>query len=465
MASPFAKRCSGCLRNVSMEKRKNSLLPSSFSLRNFKHMDKILITGGHIVDPANKVDMIADLLIANGKIEKIGKNLKADGAQTVDAKGKLVVPGLIDLQVHFREPGFEGKETIETGLRAALHGGITSVVTMPNTNPITDNASTVEFQKSRAKEANLGNLYVAGAITKGENGEELAEIAAMKKAGIVAITDDGHDVQHDGIMMKAMSYAKTFDLPVMCHSEVAALSGGAMHEGWISTKLGIPGIPALAEDLAVVRNLFLAEHTGVQLHLLHVSTKDAIEFTELFRKRGVRVTAETCPQYFCLTDEICEGYNTNAKMYPPIRSEEHRKAVVEGLKKGTLSVITTDHAPHTLADKMKTFEQASFGSTGVETSFALSYTHLVKNKIIPLSELIAKMTINPARVISVPKGTLSVGADADISIFDLEKKWTICAAEMESKSKNCVFEGMEVFGKVDRVFVGGMEKVRGGKVL
>jgi dihydroorotase len=427
-------------------------------------MTSTAIINGHVVDPANKIDTVCDVLVENGKIKKVG-NVKDTADTTIDAKGKIVTPGLIDIQVHLREPGREDKETIKTGLRAAVRAGFTSVVSMPNTCPVTDSKAVVEFQYKKGVEADLANLYVAGAITKGQKGEELADIWEMKQAGAVAVTDDGRDVQDEGLLQKAMEYCKTHDMLLMSHCEVEALTGGVMHEGAVSTKLGLRGIPAVAEDLAVIKNIMLSETTGAGVHILHVSTKGAVEALRNAHKRGIPVTAETCPQYFVLTDSICDGYDTSAKMYPPVRSEEHRKAVIEGLKDGTLSVITTDHAPHTTHEKLTTFDEAAWGSVGLETSLALSYTYLVKKKILTLPELIAKMTCNPAKVVSIPKGTLTAGADADITIWDPKQKWTVSVSEMETKGKNCVFEGMEVYGKVDRVFVGGREKVRNGKIF
>ncbi len=430
-------------------------------------MISIFIQNGHVIDPASRVNAVTDILVENGKVKKVGK-LKAipKGTETFNAKGKLVVPGFVDLQVHLREPGFEGKETIKTGLRSALKGGITSVVSMPNTNPATDSSLTVRYQYARAEEAKSANLFVAGAITKGEEGKELADIRAMKDAGIVAVTDDGRDVQNAGIMKKAMEYCRTYGIPLLLHSEEESISGeGAMHEGKYSTLLGLPGIPAIAEDIAVMRNLLLAEATGAKIHLMHVSTRKAVEFIETFLKRKVKVTAETCPQYFVLTDAVCDGFNTMAKMYPPLRSEDHRRAIIKGLKSGVISVISTDHAPHTRKEKLKTFTDAAKGTVGLETSFALGYTHLVLKKEISLSSLIEKMTANPAKVISVPKGTLSPGRDADIAIIDPGEKWTIRNDEMETKGRNCVFEGMKVQGRVKEVFVSGEWVVRNGKVL
>ncbi len=430
-------------------------------------MHDFVLTNGHIIDPANNIDMVGDVIVKDGKIIHVGvKQDVSSECECIDVSEKLVVPGLIDLQVHFRDPGFPEKETIETGLKSALAGGVTSVVTMPNTDPVTDAGKTVEYQLKKAKDLHLGNLFVAGAITKGQNGEELADMENMKQSGIVGITDDGSDVQNKDLLRKAMIKAKELDLVVMPHSEAKDLSdGGVVHQGNISQKLNLKGVPAEAEDEAVRQNIAVAEEAGVKLHLLHVSTKQAIQYVREALQRGVQVTAETCPQYFCLTDEICDGMNTYGKMYPPIRSESHRQAVIEGLQDGTLSIISTDHAPHTKEEKEITFQEAAWGSVGLETSFALGYTSLVQKGLLELKDVIAKMTTFPAKVIDIPKGTLSLGADADIAIFDLQKQWTVRVDDMETKGGNSVFEGMELQGKVERVFVGGEEKMRDGKML
>lgn len=427
-------------------------------------MNSILLKNGHVVSPADGFDAIMDIRIEDGKITEIYAGLPENTSEIIDCAGKYVFPGLIDLQVHLREPGREDKETLETGMKSALCGGITSVVSMPNTTPTTDSQSTVEFQISRAKALNLANLYPAGAITKGQKGKELSEMWEMKNSGIVAVTDDGVDVQDEGILEKAMEYAKTHNLPLMSHCENEALSdGGVMHEGKVSTRLGLPGISTAAEEMGVYKNLLLAQKTGVQLHLLHNSTKGAVELIEMFQKKGVNVTAETCPQYIALTDEVCDGYNTNGKMYPPIRSKEHQEALIEGLQKNIISIISTDHAPHLWFEKAIPFKEANMGSVGVECSFAVCYTHLVKTGKLSLSSLLEKMTINPAKVIHIERGTLSVGAIADIAVFDLDKQWTVKVKEMQTKGGNCVFEGMEVFGKPTHVFVAGDEKL--GKIL
>lgn len=426
----------------------------------------ILIKNGHVIDPANNIDGVMDVLIKDGKIAEVGESITEKADQTVDAKGLLVTPGFVDIHVHFREPGREDKETIETGLRAALAGGVTSVVTMPNTTPITDSQSMVEFQIKRARELDLANLFPAGAITKEEEGEEISHIWEMKNSGIVALSDDGTDIQDEGLMKRSLEYGKTFDLVTINHCEMKDLSeDGVMHEGKISTKLGLPGIPAIAEELAVTKVLMLAEYVGTRIHISHVSTGRSVEIIKEYQKRGVKVTADTCPQYISLTDEACLGYNTLAKMYPPLRPRNDVDAVIEGIQEGVISVFATDHAPHTAFEKLQSFRDAARGTVGLETSFAVANTYLVKTKKLSLAKLIEIMTSNPANVINVKKGTLSIGADADVTIIDPGKTWTADITKMETKGQNSVFNGMELTGKVQHVFVGGVEKVHDEKVL
>lgn len=430
-------------------------------------MKTLLIRGGRVLDPANGIDEIADIFVADGKIAKCGTNLSEVADEVIDAKGLLVTPGLIDLQVHFREPGREDKETLETGSRAAIAGGITSVVTMPNLTPVADNQTVIEFIVSRAKALNLINIFPTGAITKGQEGKRLSEMWEMKNSGAIAVTEDGYDVQDEGLLLRAMRYAKTHDILLMSHCECENLTdGGVLHEGWTSTRLGLPGTPDVAEDMAVLKNILLAEKSGVRLHLLHNSTKNAIDAIRQSKKRGIgNITAEVSVQHFALTDEECLGYNTNAKMYPPLRSQHHVDAVIRGIQDDTIDAFTTDHAPHIEPEKLAPFEEASFGSVGVETSFAVMNTYLVRTNHIPLEKGVEKMTISPAKIIRVPKGTLSVGADADISLFDLGKKWVVDPKKFYSKGKNCVFNGKTLFGKAQTVIVGGAIKMRNEEMI
>jgi dihydroorotase len=430
-------------------------------------MTSLLIRGGHVIDPANKIDGPADIFVKNGKVAAVGKNLKEKADETIDAKGLTVTPGLIDLQVHLREPGREDKETLETGSKAALAGGITSVVAMPNSTPAADNQTVIEFVVKRARELNLINIYPAGAITKGREGARLAEIREMGNSGAVAVTDDGSDVQDENLLRLALQYAKTCDMLVMSHCEVSKLTGeGVMHEGWVSTQLGLPGTPAAAEDLAVRKNIILGRMCNARLHLLHNSTMGAVEAIRDAKKKGYKnLTAEVAVQHFALTDEECFGYNTNAKMYPPLRSQEHIDAVIQAIKDDTIDAFTTDHAPHIEPEKLEPFQSAAFGSTGLETSFAVMNTYLVKPKHIPLSKGISKMTCEPARIIRVNKGTLSAGADADIALFDTKKEWVVDARKGFSKGKNCVFGGKKLTGKAVCTIVGGRVKYRDGKIV
>jgi dihydroorotase len=427
----------------------------------------LLIKNGHVIDPVNDISEVLDVLIQEGKITKIGKNLEEKAEETIDAKNLIVTPGLIDLQVHFREPGREDRETIETGSRAALKGGITSVVTMPNTTPVADNQSVISHILKRNKEVGLINIFPSGATTKGQQGKTLAEMWEIQQAGGIAVTEDGFDVQNEGLLLKAFEYAKTHDILVMSHCEVENLSGmTGLHEGWVSTQMGLEGSPEVSEDLAVVKNIMLAEKVGNRLHLLHNSTKGAMDAIREAKKRGAQnITAEVSVQHFALTDEVALGYNTNAKMYPPLRSQPHVNAVIEAIKEGYVDCFTTDHAPHIEPDKIKPFQDAAFGSIGVETSFAVANTYLVEAGYISLETVISKMTIEPAKIIRVDKGHLSVGVDADIAIIDAQKKWKVDAQKAESKSKNCVFDGYDLVGKTQHVVVGGVVKMRDEEIV
>lgn len=420
-------------------------------------MKKLLIINGRIIDPANKIDKIADILIENGKIKKIGKITDKE-AEKIDAKGLIVCPGLVDMHVHFREPGQEGKETIETGLKAALKGGITSVLSMPNTVPLTDSKITVQYQLNKAKKLNLANLFVAGRITKDG---QLAPMNEMKIAGVVALSDDGDDVENEGILRHAFEWAKTFDLPISGHAEVKNIStDGVMHEGEISFKLGLTGIPRSAEDIGVYRYIALAEEVGARAHISHLASYRSVELVRQAKKRGAKITAEATPHHFALTHEECLGYNTDAKMYPPLREEIDRKEVIKGLKDGTIDAIATDHAPHTSLEKSLPFADAPKGTVGLETSFAVANTYLVRTKALSLNEVIAKMTCNPAKILGIKKGMLSLGADADIAIFDLNKKWVVDPAKFESKGKNSAFKGKTLYGQAVYTIVNGEIKMK-----
>ncbi len=417
----------------------------------------ILIKNGHIIDPANKVDEKLDILVSDGKIAKLGKpgSLAENGARVIDAAGKIVVPGLIDMHVHLREPGFEYKETIATGTAAARAGGFTSVCSMPNTNPVNDSLSVTEFIISQAAKEGASRVFPIGAITKGSKGEELAEMGELHQAGCVAISDDGRPVMNAAIMRRAMEYSKIFDLAVISHCEDASLSAkGVMNEGFVSTELGLRGIPAAAEDVMTARDIALAGLTGCRLHIAHVSTAGSVRLIREAKQRGVKVTAETCPHYFTLTDEAARGYNTLAKMNPPLRTAEDVAAIKQGLKDGTIGVIATDHAPHGMDEKSVEFDYAPFGVVGLETALGLTFK-LVQEGTLTLSEAVRKLSINPSEILKLNKGNLAVGADADITIIDPNIEWTVDASQFRSKSKNTPFNGWKLKGRAVQTMVAG----------
>jgi dihydroorotase len=417
----------------------------------------ILIKNGHIIDPANKVDGKFDLLVAEGKIAKLGKpgSLPSNGAQVLDAGGKLVVPGLIDMHVHLREPGYEYKETIATGTAAAKAGGFTAVCCMPNTSPVNDSRSVTEFILSQAAKEGAARVYPIGAITKGSKGEELAEMGELHDAGCVGVSDDGRPVMNAAVMRRAMEYSKIFDTAVISHCEDASLAAkGVMNEGFVSTELGLRGIPDAAEDVMTGRDILLAELTGARLHICHVSTAGSVRLIREAKQRGVKVTAETCPHYFTLTEDAVRGYNTMAKMNPPLRTAEDVAAIRQGLKDGTLDVIATDHAPHALDEKSGEFDAAPFGIVGLETSVGLSIK-LVHEGVLTMPQLIERMSATPARIIKSGGGTLSAGAVADITIIDPNVEWTVNAGEFKSKSRNTPFDRWKLKGRAVQTIMGG----------
>lgn len=430
-------------------------------------MKSLLIKNGRLIDPKNKLDKVVDIFVEGGTVSVVGKNLKVKADKTINATGLIVTPGLIDLHVHFREPGREDKETLETASMAALAGGITSAVAMPNVNPVADNQTVIEFIINRSRKLNLINIYPVGSITKGQDGSMLAEINELKNSGAVAISDDGLDVQNEGLLRRAMEYAKTCDILLMSHCETKDLvEDGAMHEGWVSTQLGLAGMPALAEDIAVYKNILLAEETGARVHLMHNSTAGSMRAIREAKKRGAKnITAEVAVQHFSLTDAECLGYNTNAKMYPPLRSQDHVDVVIAGLKDDIVDTLSTDHAPHIEPDKILPFQDAARGTVGLETSFAAMNTYLVKPRRLSLASGIAKMTIDAARIIGINKGHLSIGADADIAIFDPTKEWVVNSKEFFSKGKNSAFNGKRLTGKAVYTIVGGQLKYANGNIL
>ncbi|HUJ19814.1 MAG TPA: dihydroorotase [Nitrospirota bacterium] len=417
---------------------------------------KIVIKNGHVIDPANKVDGKLDILLSDGRVAKIGQpgSISENGAKVIDSAGMLVVPGLVDMHVHLREPGFEYKETITTGTDAAKAGGFTSVCCMPNTSPVNDNRSVTEFILARAKGA-AANVFPIGAITKGSKGEELAEMNDLHDAGCLAISDDGRPVANAGMMRRAMEYSKIFDLLVISHCEDSSLSAkGVMNEGSVSTELGLRGIPCAAEDVMTARDIALAELTGCRLHIAHVSTAGSVELVRAAKARGVKVSAETCPHYFALTDEAVRGYNTMAKMNPPLRTAGDVEAVRRGLRDGTLDVIATDHAPHALDEKNVEFDHAPFGVVGLETSLGLTL-RLVGEGILSLEDAVRKLSLNPAAILKAGKGTLAVGADADVTIIDPNAEWTVDPSQFKSRSKNTPFAGWKLKGRAVQTIVGG----------
>ena len=399
-----------------------------------------------------------DIRIENGRIAELGKNLSGEG---LDCTGLTVFPGLIDMHVHLREPGFEKKEDIASGSAAAVRGGFTQICCMPNTKPVTDNKVVVSYILNRAKEVGLCKVRPIGAITEGQKGENLAAIGAMKAAGAVAISEDGKSVVKTNLMANAMMYAADFGLKCLCHCEDASLvDGGVVNEGYYSTLTGLKGSLRAAEDIIIAREICLAESLSLPVHICHVSTYSGVQLIREAKARGVQVTAETCPHYFMLTDEVIATFDTNTKVNPPIREEKDRLAVIEGLKDGTLDCIVTDHAPHHEDDKNVEYNLAAFGISGLETSFALSYTQLVKGGALTLCELADKMSAAPARVLGLEGGAIEEGAVADLTIADLNEKWTIDPKDFVSKGKNTPFAGREVYGKVKYTLVDGEVKYR-----
>lgn len=429
---------------------------------------KILIKNGHVIDPANGIDEVTDIYIKDGIIAEIGKNDDLDGIeniQVIDAGGKVVAPGLVDMHVHLREPGQEYKEDIETGTRAAVYGGVTSVACMPNTEPVCDNETVVRYIKERAKEVGYANVFPVGAISKGLEGQFLAEIGEMVFSGAVAVTDDGKPVENSALMRRAMQYSDMFDITVISHCEDMALGEGDMNEGAVATEMGLRGISPAAEEVMAARDILVAESIGARVHIAHISTKNTVELIRQAKKRGVKVTCETCPHYFSLTDEACRGFNTNAKMNPPLRGEEDVLAIKEGLKDGTIDCIVTDHAPHHPDEKECEFGYAKNGIVGLETSLGLGIKCLVKEGYLTISQLIEKMSKNPSEVLGIAKGSLSVGRSADVVIFDPDEKWTVDIKELHSKSKNSPFDGFELYGKPEYVLVNGKVVINSGELM
>lgn len=418
---------------------------------------RLLIRGGRVVDPANGVNEILDILVQDGIIAALKRGIDAEGksAEVIDAEGKTVVPGLVDMHVHLREPGYEEKETIETGCSAAVAGGIVAVACMANTLPVHDSASVTRFIMERAKAVGTIDVFPVGAVSKGLKGEELADLASMREAGVVAFCDDGNPVMDSALMRRAMGSSREWGLPVLSHCEDLNLSrGGVMNEGDLSRELGFKGIPHAAEEVMVARDIILADLTKARLHICHVSTAGSVELIRRAKSKGVPVTAETAPHYFTLTEEAVRDHGTNAKINPPLRTALDREAVKEGLRDGTIDAIATDHAPHDAASKEMDFSRAPSGIIGLETALPLTL-RLVDEGVLSLDSAIAKLSIIPSRILGLDKGTLSKGSRADITIFDGEREFVVRKAALRSKSRNTPFEGWKLRGVVELTMAGG----------
>ena len=419
---------------------------------------QILIKGGHLIDPANKKNGQFDLLISKGKIEAVepeGKIKDIPGADIIDAKGAIVTPGFCDMHVHFREPGHEYKETIETGSQSAAAGGFTTVAVMPNTSPVNDNRSVTEFILSQAKETSNINILPIGAITKGLRGETLSDMGELKEAGCIGYSDDGRPVSNSEIMRRALEYSKMFDLPCIQHSEVLELTqGGSMNEGIVSTELGLKGMPTEAEDIMVHRDICLLPKTGGRLHVAHISSGGSVDLVRQAKAKGLAVTCEVAPHHFTLTHDACRGYDTNAKMSPPLRTESDLDMIKEGMRDGTIDIIATDHAPHDRVDKQVEFSKACFGIVGLETALPLTLK-MVDEKIISLERAIDMLTFQPNQLFKLDKGSLGIGKAADITLFDEKMEYTIDPSQFRSRSKNSPYKGWKVRGKVLRTLVNG----------
>jgi len=427
---------------------------------------RLLIKNGHVIDPSNKIDGKRDIFIDGGFIKRVAKKIQISNVDTVNASGKYVCPGFIDMHVHLREPGREDKETIATCARAAARGGFTTIVGMPNTTPVGDDQTVVSYVNQKAREEGIINVHAIGNITKGAQGKELAQIADLIKAGAVAVSDDGCSVMNAGVMLRALEYLKMFKIPLISHAEDTDIAGEwAMHEGRISTRLGLSGKPAAAEDIMISREIILSEHTSTPVHFTHVNSKIALELIKAAKRRGAKISCDTCPHYFSLTDEAVIGYNPNAKMNPPLRSKDHVDAVKKALNTGVIDCITTDHAPHLLVEKYKEFDYCENGIVGLETSIPLVMDKLVSKKIITPKQMVELMSVNPARILNLRKGTLSEGAAADITIIDPKSIEKVDKNKFESKGRNTPFHGWELKGLPVMTIVNGVIVMKDRKVI
>ena len=417
----------------------------------------LLLRGGRVIDPGHGMDRVADVLVADGKVAAVGPGLPTpEGADVRDVRGLVVAPGLVDVHVHLREPGNEDEETVASGARAAVAGGFTAVCAMPNTDPVTDNQAAVGFIVRQSVRAGLARVYPIGAVSVGQMGERLAEFGEMVGAGAVAVSDDGRPVVSGHLMRTALEYARTFGIPVADHCEEPTLAaGGAMHEGLVSTRLGLKGIPSAAEEIMVARDLLLAEHTGGHVHLCHMSTRGSVELIRHAKARGVRASAEVTPHHLTLTDAACEGYDTHAKMNPPLREAADVAALREALKDGTIDCIASDHAPHAYDEKEAAFDDAPFGIVGLETAFGVAHTELVLGGVLTLPELVARMSAIPAALFHLPGGSLAPGVVADICVLDVVTPWVVRSADFHSKSRNTPFANRDLVGRAVLTLVAG----------
>ena len=421
---------------------------------------KLIIKNGRVIDPANNIDGKHNIVIEKGVIQSVTPaekdSTKEDGSvKVIDAKGCIVAPGFMDMHVHFREPGFEYKETIESGCESAAAGGFTTVAMMPNTNPVNDNRSVTEYMTSQAKAHGKIQALAIGAITKGLKGETLSDMGDLKDAGVIGFSDDGRPVMSNQVMRRALEYSRMFDLPLIQHSEILDLTrGGCMNEGRISTELGLKGMPTEAEDIMVYRDIALLEKTGGRLHVAHISSGESVELVRRAKAKGLAVTCEVAPHHFILTDESVRGYDTNTKMSPPLRAQSDIDAIKEGLRDGTIDIIATDHAPHDLVDKQADYHSACFGIVGLETALPLSL-RLVDEKVLTLPQLIEKLTSRPAEIFKLDQGTLGVGKQADVVIFDPGLEYKVQASQFKSKSKNSPFDGWSVKGQIQHTIAKG----------
>ena len=417
----------------------------------------LLLRGGRVIDPANNLDAVQDVLITDGKIERLGRSLEAPpGAEVVDARGKIVCPGFIDIHVHLREPGYEYKETVATGTRAAAAGGFTAVCCMANTNPVNDNGAVTDYILAKAKVEGVVRVYPIGAVTRGLHGEELAELAELAESGCVAFSDDGRCVMNAGLYRRAMEYTLPFGAPLISHAEDASLSRGAsMNEGVVSTETGLPGQPAAAEDVIVARDILLAELTGAHVHIAHVSTAGAVRLIRDAKARGLQVTAEVTPHHLVLTEDAVRTWDPNTKMAPPLRTKRDAEALLEALADGTIDCIATDHAPHALSEKEGEFDRAAFGIVGLETAVAVLLDRLVRPGLLPLATLIARLSRDPARLLDLPGGNLAAGAPADVTILDPDAETVVDPLRFRSRSRNTPFGGWALRGAPWMTLVGG----------